>query len=215
MTRIEKTQEYILPVDQNIGLKHSLAFQNVYQDYQKKRQNYKQKRFNGFPKIMEDYKDYSSVMSYVEFDIDMLNDRSYRRNQAMLYFAIYLPTRFLDHSNLAKRLGFLTREEVHKERLNPEIPILPMTSRLAVEMGYVKRIEIILISEETGKVHPDYGNEYSTTEVYSRSFSFPDIRDELFDTTIDIPYPNDPKKHFRYRIAEITKLAPGIVNSDW
>lgn len=79
-------------------------------------------------------------------------------------------------------------------------------------MALVKRSKVTFKSEEeSGKLHPDVGNQYSLTLPYSRDLLFWELELELRGDRTDIPHPNDPNDLVGFQIAEIQPRPKGII----
>ena len=107
---------------------------------------------------MDDFKHLSSEMDNIEFDVETLNDSSYSQNQARMYFAIHLSKFILGSSDLAKRLGFMTKEEARRRYPKQGATPLRIPFALALAMGLIKIIQITLTPQDPEKIHPCYGN---------------------------------------------------------
>lgn len=135
--------------------------------------NHLQRYFN-----MRDLKRLSAQMDPLMKRIkDSLRD-SYFPNQGSIHFAIDLRLHesILGFSDLAKPLGFTTREEVYKASPDQDLIFLPMTFQLAVEMGFIRRTCVTFTLEDSGKPHPIYGDNLSRIQFYNVSLIFPAVR---------------------------------------
>ena len=219
---LNENREYILPMDLKVGLQHCWAFEQG--DYEQGDKEYTRLYPPNLIQEQQDrelrrrYEEYKFLRGRIEdngFDFKRLEDPSYVHNDVVIYFALplSLDTHLLGKSNFARRLAFLTREEVQERYPGQQIPILSIPSQLAIEMGLVRRCEVTFESEEeeSGKLHPDVGSQYSLTLPYSRSLDFSELLQELLGDHINIPHRDNPEKHFRYRMAAIQRLPSGIV----
>ena len=220
--KLQDTQEYILPFDLVVGLKHCRAFEEACEK-SPDTPCYQQNESNGVNApvnlVVEDYEELLSQLDSYGFVLEKLEERCYVYNEVIVYFALPLPldTHLLGESNFARRLGFLTREEVQERHLGQQIHFLSITYELAIEMGLVRRCEVTFESEEeeSGKLHPDVESQYSLTLPYSRSLHFSELLDELLGDRINIPHRDNPNDLFRFQMAEIQLGPPGMVTSVW
>jgi hypothetical protein len=110
--------------------------------------NHLQRYFN-----IRDFKRLSAEMDPL---MKRIKDGSYFPNQGSIHFAIDLRLHesILGFSDLAKPLGFTTREEVYKASPNQYLIFLPMTLKLVEEMWLIRRTYVTFTLEDPGKPHP-------------------------------------------------------------
>lgn len=77
----------------------------------------------------------------------------------------------------------MTKEEVYKSYPDQDPTFLQRKIQLPVEMAFFRRINITLTPQDPRKVHPNYGNRYTTFELYSLSLKFWNIRDDILGIT--------------------------------
>jgi hypothetical protein len=132
--------------------------------------NHLQRYFN-----MRDLKRLSAQMDPL---MKRIKDGSYFPNQGSIHFAIDLRLHesILGFFDLAKPLGFTTREEVYKASPNQDLIFLPITLKLAEEMWLIRRTYVTFTLEDPGKFHPIYGDKVSIIQFYNVSLIFPAVR---------------------------------------
>ena len=85
-------------------------------------------------------KDFKRLSAQKALLVKIMKDGSYFPNQGSIQFAInfYLHESILGFSDLAKPLGFTTREEVYKASPNQDLIFLPMILKSAEEMRLIR-----------------------------------------------------------------------------
>lgn len=161
-----------------------------------------------------------------------LGEGAHALNQATVFFSMYLRWQqalVLGHSDLAKRVGLTTKQELQKQQtyLNQRPTSVQLTPKLAIQMGLLRPFNVTITPEEPGNLHPDLGRKYTTTCYYSLEVPWRGLMDDLVGTPLDIPYdfvgpslgiPSDahgiPPVKFRYLISEATE-ATGRKNTSF
>ena len=109
-----------------------------------------------------------------------------------VYLSVMLVDGYFDF-DFSKKLGFLTKEEVRKDKqfMNPPLIFPRFSESTAVKMGLIRRFFVVLKPRDAKKIHPDLGPQYRTPLYYNRALEFQTVKGALLKSVVDIPF--DPE----------------------